>query len=106
MLGTDESTATPAGAEPLDSPVGCDANVNPHGMLMMMCESREFVELVSQSRVSCLWFTAPDRVPTSRSQQLTILQLVERYGNRDQFVRARRLRHWLLQNSKAAFSVS
>jgi hypothetical protein len=71
-----------------------------------MFESNEFVELVNQCRVSCLWFTAPDRIPSEREQQLELLRLVERYGNRDQFVRARRLRQWLLQSSSGEFSVS
>ena len=68
--------------------------------------SREFVELVEGSRSRCLWFFSTDDLPAERQLQLETLDLIKRYGNRDDYVRARRLEKWLRQNSSAAFSVS
>jgi hypothetical protein len=74
-------------------------------------ESREdpssvFVELVEECRSHCLWFAPPDVMPTDRESQLVVLRMVERYGTRDEYVRAKRLRAWLLQHSNETFSVS
>ncbi|RLE31363.1 MAG: hypothetical protein DRJ61_11450 [Acidobacteria bacterium] len=71
-----------------------------------MTTSEDFQNLVNQCREHCLWFTAPDRSPSTRAAQIEILRLIERYGTRDDFIRAKRLRIWLLQNSSATFSVS
>jgi hypothetical protein len=71
-----------------------------------MDHSLEFVELIHHCRSRCLWFTAPDRMPVEREAQLYALECVERYGNRDDFIRARRLKQWLLQHSNATFVVS
>ena len=74
-------------------------------------ESREassgvFVELIEECRSHCLWFAPPGVMPADRESQLAVLRLVERYGTRDEYVRAKRLTAWLLQNSSEAFSVS
>ena len=68
--------------------------------------SREFVELVARCRSTCLWFLARDKLPTEREAQLYSLDCVERYGNREDYVRARRLKQWLLRHSSEAFVVS
>ena len=68
--------------------------------------SEEFVDLVRSSRSRCLWFTDPDHLPTDREAQLELLRLIQRYGTREDYVRARRLRQWLSQRSSATFSVS
>ncbi len=71
-----------------------------------MTESQEFVDLVKAARRRCLWYFAADDLPAERDLQLDTLQLIKRYGNRDDYVRARRLEQWLRQHSSAAFSVS
>ena len=68
--------------------------------------SEEFVELVAATRSRCLWFFAADHLPAERDLQLETLGLIKRYGNRDDYVKARRLEQWLRRNSSAAFSVS
>jgi hypothetical protein len=71
-----------------------------------MRASDEFVELVESARRRCLWYFAADDMPAERSLQLETLELIKRYGNRDDYIRARRLEQWLRQNSSAALSVS
>lgn len=68
--------------------------------------SQEFVALVEASRARCLWFLRPDDLPGDRDLQFQTLDLIKRYGTRDDYVRARRLEEWLRQSSSAAFSVS
>jgi hypothetical protein len=69
-------------------------------------ESHEFVDLVRTARRRCLWFFVNDDLPAERDLQLDTLELIKRYGNRDDYIKARRLEQWLRQNSSAAFSVS
>jgi hypothetical protein len=69
-------------------------------------ESSEYIALIEQCRAHCLWFLAPDKIPSGRDEQLLTLDYVERYGRRDEFLRARRLKQWLLQHSNEAFAVS
>jgi hypothetical protein len=68
--------------------------------------SRDFVDLVADARQRCLWFYGENVLPAERELQITTLELIKRYGNRDDYIRARRLEEWLRQNSNAAFSVS
>lgn len=67
---------------------------------------QEFLKLVHAARRRCLWYFSSDGLPAERDLQLDTLQLIKRYGNRDDYVRARRLEQWLRQHSSAAFSVS
>ena len=71
-----------------------------------MGASEEFVELVEAARHRCLWFFVADDLPAERDLQIETLDLIKRYGNRDDYIRARRLEQWLQQYSSAAFSVS
>jgi hypothetical protein len=71
-----------------------------------MNESDLYRELVGECQRHCLWFVDPKKAAAERETQLAILGFVERYGNRVQFQRARRLKQWLLQHSSAAFAVS
>lgn len=71
-----------------------------------MTTSEDFQNLVGQCREHCLWFTSEDHSPSTRAAQIEILRLIERYGTRDDFIRAKRLRIWLLHNSSVTFSVS
>ncbi len=56
-------------------------------------------DLVRQYRSRCLWFAEKDYFPADRTQALNALRHIERHGDREAFLRARRLRAWLLQNS-------
>jgi hypothetical protein len=67
--------------------------------------SAEFVALVRDARVRCLWFYTSDYLPSERALQLRVLALIKRYGTREDYVRARNLEAWLRQSSSAAFSV-
>lgn len=71
-----------------------------------MSASQSFVELVESARLRCLWFLADGDPPAERELQLETLELIKRYGTRDDYVRARELETWLRQNSNAAFCVS
>jgi hypothetical protein len=68
--------------------------------------SKDFVELIARCRTTCLWFVDRDKIPAAREAQQYVLECVERYGNREDFVVARRLKQWLSQHSSAAFAVS
>jgi hypothetical protein len=59
----------------------------------------ELVDLVAQYRTRCLWFLRPDYHPETVEQKLRTLDSIRRYGDRDAFVRASRLRQWLLTHS-------
>lgn len=69
-------------------------------------KAAEYMALIEECRAHCLWFLAPDAIPTGRDEQILILDYVERYGRRDEFLRARRLKQWLSQHSNEAFAVS
>jgi hypothetical protein len=69
-------------------------------------ESKRYVELVNQCRDRCLWFTAVGEIPEDRGAQLHTLDCIERYGQRCDFLEARKLRQWLLQHYNEAFAVS
>lgn len=53
--------------------------------------------LVEQYRDRCLWFLDRKLVPESPAQALRLLGHIERYGDREAFLRARALKPWLLQ---------
>lgn len=72
----------------------------------MHSESKDFTDLIARCRNRCLWFLRPDAMPSGRQAQLRVLDYVERYGNHDDFIAARRLRQWLSQHSSEAFAVS
>ena len=53
--------------------------------------------LADSCRDRCLWFLAPDFAPTNRDEALKTLGYIERYGNRQLFIKAKELRHCLLR---------
>ena len=55
----------------------------------------QLVELIGRYRLRCLWFLAEDFVPTTHEQAIQVLEYIERYGDREGFVQARRLKQWL-----------
>ena len=62
----------------------------------------EIHKLVSKYRATCLWFAERDYLPTDRTQALSALRHIERHGDRQAFVTARRLKAWLSQSSSEA----
>ncbi len=61
--------------------------------------AKQLMELMGRYRSSCLWFLDEDFVPQTDEQALRVLGLIERYGDRDGFVQARRLKQWLSRST-------
>jgi hypothetical protein len=59
----------------------------------------EINRLAEENRATCLWFMSDDYLPETTEARLRVLRHLERHGDRDTFVKARRLRDCLLQNS-------
>ena len=70
-----------------------------------MKESSQYLELISECRICCLWFLAPEKIPTERDAQIYTLDCIERYGDRAAFMKARKLKQWLSHHSSEAFAV-
>lgn len=58
-------------------------------------------ELIDSHRDRCLWFLRRDYYPTTRDEAAKVLRQIERYGDREAFQRAARLRRWLSAPSNA-----
>jgi hypothetical protein len=56
---------------------------------------QQLIELVERYRARCLWCLAPDFVPQTPEQAFRVLEYIERYGERQGFMQARRLKQWL-----------
>lgn len=56
-------------------------------------------ELVDSYRERCLWFLRSYYYPTTRAEQLRVLEYIERHGDLEAYRLARTLRQWLLQQS-------
>ena len=56
--------------------------------------------LVEEYRDRCLWFLRRDYLPQSRDEVLKVLDLIERYGDRNAFTRAEEIRASLSQNTE------
>jgi phosphoribosylamine-glycine ligase len=56
---------------------------------------QQLVELIERYRRRCLWFLAEGFIPTTHEQAVQVLEYIERYGDREGFVQARRLKQWL-----------
>ncbi|ETW98857.1 hypothetical protein [Candidatus Entotheonella palauensis] len=56
---------------------------------------KQLFELVGRYRLRCLWFLAADFVPETDEQAIQVLEYIERYGDREGFVQARRLKQCL-----------
>jgi hypothetical protein len=64
----------------------------------------EVRNLVTRTRASCLWFAREDYSPESASEAISCLEKIQRQGDRNTYVQARRLREWLLLKSRAKSS--
>lgn len=62
---------------------------------------KEVRALVADARATCLWFLAEDFLPGTRAEALRALEWIVARGDREQFVRARRLQQWLSRTSSA-----
>jgi hypothetical protein len=56
---------------------------------------KQLAALIECYRSRCLWFLAGDFVPETPEQAIHVLEYIERYGDREGFVQARRLKQWL-----------
>ena len=54
--------------------------------------------LIAKYKDSCLWFLQDNLIPETPKEAITVLDLIERYGNREAFIEVRRIKTWLLQN--------
>jgi hypothetical protein len=57
--------------------------------------------LVDEYRSRCLWFLRPDYYPATDEDRLRALDYIERYGDRQAFLRATAVRRWLSSTSSA-----
>jgi hypothetical protein len=64
-------------------------------MVMQGDMKTQLAELMRGYRSRCLWFLAEDFVPETPAQVMRVLEYIERYGDRDGFIQARRLKQWL-----------
>lgn len=55
--------------------------------------------LVTRYRERCLWFLRQEFIPSSSDQAIRVLDCIEKHGDRQGFIEARRLKSWLLQTS-------
>lgn len=65
--------------------------------------TQEASNLISRSRATCLWFIREDYTPGGTAL-ISLLEKIQRYGDRNSYVQARRFKEWLLLNSSAKFS--
>jgi hypothetical protein len=56
---------------------------------------QQLMALIECYRLRYPWFLAKDFVPETPAQAMRVLEYIERYGDREAFVQARRLKQWL-----------
>lgn len=66
----------------------------------MVSTSESIARLVEDYRAQCLWFLRSDYMPNTRAEVLRALSLIERYGDRAGYIRAREIRSWLSRRSR------
>jgi hypothetical protein len=59
--------------------------------------------LIDEYREQCLWFLRPDYVPKTTSEIITVLDLIERYGDRAGYERAEEIKAWLSPHFKPEY---
>ena len=70
--------------------------------LQTMAEtSKDLAGLIKDYRERCLWFLRPDYVPKTTEEIIKVLDLIERYGDREGFRRAEEIKACLSPHSKA-----
>lgn len=58
-------------------------------------------QLVEAYRERCLWSFRPDFYPQSHEEARIVLEAIQRYGDREGFIRSAEIRTWLSPNSSA-----
>lgn len=61
-------------------------------------------QLIDDVRRDCLWFLRSDYYPGDEAERRTVLDYIERYGDRQAFRRARALRAWPSPPSSGEFA--
>ena len=56
---------------------------------------QKMADLIEEYRDRCLWFLRPDYVPVTPEECRRVLDLIERYGDRDAYRRAEEIKAWL-----------
>ena len=73
----------------------------------IMIENNEISEmlipLITKYRDNCLWFLRENFIPVTIKEAFTVLNSIERYGDREAFIEVRRIKTWLLQNFSATY---
>jgi hypothetical protein len=59
---------------------------------------RQSHALINENRVACLWFLREDFLPEDTEGLVRAMTYIERHGNRDTYIKARKIREWLLRN--------
>jgi len=72
---------------------------NPANFHVMQTVEQEFEQLYRDCQASCLWFWKKDQLPESPELRREALRQIEQHGTRSQFIQARKIKKWLLQNS-------
>jgi len=55
--------------------------------------------LINENRVRCLWFLREDFLPEDRDGLVRAMKYIEQRGDRETYIKARRIREWLSRNS-------
>ena len=63
--------------------------------------SKMLIPLITKYRDNCLWFLQENYIPVTTREALTVLDSIERYGDREAFIEVRRIKTWLSQNFSA-----
>ena len=59
---------------------------------------QEITALILEYKETCLWSLREDCGMGTVREAITILEKIEKYGDREGFIRAKRVKRWLLQN--------
>jgi hypothetical protein len=72
-------------------------SVHPHADPLAEAVDR----FVDEYRARCLWFLRPDYYPSTVEERLSVLDYIQRHGDREAFRRAAEMRRWLSPTSSA-----
>ena len=68
--------------------------------------TEQLLRLIEAARPQCLWFLSEDYIPSGPEETRRVLTYLERYGDRETFLAARRLSRWLSRDSSGSSAVS
>lgn len=66
----------------------------------------EFLRLLREQRARCLWFLREEYVPETPEEIERVLGYLQRNGDRETYLAARRVSQWLSQDSSASSASS